>query len=316
MANQIEVKNLSKSFGNHQVLKNVNFEVPSKKIFGIIGASGCGKTTLLKTLIGFWDSDSGEIDYETRELKKNLKFIRQIVGFATQDNCVYPKLSVKENLEYFGTLSNVPRATLRSNINKVIKFVHLEDSADELAENLSGGMQRRLDIACALIHNPRILILDEPTEDLDPILRKDILSLIKKINQDDTTVIITSHLLHEAEQLCDEIAILHNGKILRRGTPEQLRKQFSREDEIHLITLKKNYTQLMKCLKSSKIKKIERFGNRLMIRTTDAENTLQKLIHGIKKQKDKIVQVDVRKPSLSEVFVSLVKKSGETPRGH
>ncbi|MAG45472.1 MAG: hypothetical protein CMH63_01720, partial [Nanoarchaeota archaeon] len=142
------------------------------------------------------------------------------------------------------------------------------------------------------------------------------LSLIKKINQDDTTVIITSHLLHEAEQLCDEIAILHNGKILRRGTPEQLRKQFSREDEIHLITLKKNYTQLMKCLKSSKIKKIERFGNRLMIRTTDAENTLQKLIHGIKKQKDKIVQVDVRKPSLSEVFVSLVKKSGETPRGH
>ena len=127
---------------------------------------------------------------------------------------------------------------------------------------------------------------------------------------------MTSHLLHEAEQLCDEIAILHNGKILKKGTPEQLRKSFSREDEIHLITLKKNYTQLMKGLKSNKIKKIERFGNRLVIRTSDAENTLQKLITGIKKQKDKIVQIDVRKPSLSEVFVSLVKKSGEAPRGH
>lgn len=316
MPNQIEVKNLSKSFGNHQVLKNVNLEIPSKKIFGIIGASGCGKTTLLKTLIGFWEADSGEIEYETRDLKKNLKFIRQITGFATQDNCVYPKLTVRENLEYFGSLSNVPKSTLKSNMDKVIKFVRLEDSSDELAENLSGGMQRRLDIACALIHNPRILILDEPTEDLDPILRKDILSLIKKINQDDTTVIITSHLLHEAEQLCDEIAILHNGRVLRCGTPEQLRKQFSREDEIHLITLKKNYSPLIKGLKSKKVKKVERFGNRLVIKTTDAENTLQKLISGIRKQKDKIVQIDVRKPSLSEVFVSLVKKSGEAPRGH
>ena len=158
MPNQIEVKNLSKSFGKHQVLKDVSLEIPAKKIFGIIGPSGCGKTTLLKTMIGFWDSDSGEIRYETRDLKKNSKFIRQIVGFATQENCVYPKLTVRENLRYFGTLSNVPKSTLLSNIEKVIKFVRLEDSGDELAENLSGGMQRRLDIACAIVHNPKILI--------------------------------------------------------------------------------------------------------------------------------------------------------------
>src|SRR3989344_8625018 len=174
MPSQIEIKNLFKSFGQHQVLKDVSLEIPPRKIFGIIGPSGCGKTTLLKTMIGFWTADSGKILYETRDLKRNSKFIRQIVGFATQENCVYPKLTVLENLEYFGTLSNVPRSTLLSNIEKVIKFVRLEDSGDELAENLSGGMQRRLDIAWALIHNPRILILDEPTEDLDPILRKDL----------------------------------------------------------------------------------------------------------------------------------------------
>lgn len=316
MPNQIEVKNLSKSFGKHEVLKDVSLDIPSKKIFGIIGPSGCGKTTLLKTMIGFWDADSGEIFYETRDLKKNSKFIRQIVGFATQENCVYPKLTVRENLEYFGTLSNVPRSTLMSNIGKVIKFVRLEDSANELAENLSGGMQRRLDIACALIHNPRILILDEPTEDLDPILRKDILALIKKINQDETTVVMTSHLLHEAEQLCDIIAILHNGRLLKCGTPEQLRKSFSKEDEIHLITLKRQYSKLVKRIKSKEVKKIESAGNRLVIKTTDAEKTLEKVLHEIKRQKDKIVQIDVRKPSLSEIFVDLVKKSGETPRGH
>ncbi len=316
MSNQIEVKNLSKSFGKHEVLKNISLEIPSKKIFGIIGPSGCGKTTLLKTMIGFWDADSGEISYETRDLKKYSKFIRQIVGFATQENCVYPKLTVRENLEYFGTLSNVPRSTLMSNREKVIRFVHLEDSGDELAENLSGGMQRRLDIACALIHNPRILILDEPTEDLDPILRKDVLALIKRINQDNTTVVMTSHLLHEAEQLCDVIAILHNGRLLKCGTPEELRKSFSKDDEINLITLKRQYPRLVKMIKSRNVKKIESSGNRLTIRTADSEETLKRILHAIRRLDDKIVQIDVRKPSLTEIFESLVKKSGEAPRGH
>ena len=316
MPNQIEVNNISKSFGKHEVLKDINLEIPAKKIFGIIGPSGCGKTTLLKTMIGFWEPNSGEVKYETRNLKEHSKYIRQIVGFATQENCVYPKLTVKENLEYFGTLSNVPRTTLKSNMNKVVKFVHLEDSADELAENLSGGMQRRLDIACALIHSPRILILDEPTEDLDPILRKDILALIKRINQEDTTVIMTSHLLHEAEQLCDMIAILHNGRLLKCGTPEELRNSFSKEDEIHLVTIKRQYADLVKKIKSKDVKKIEKAGNRLVIRTTDAEDTLEKILKVIKSQKDKIVQIDVRKPSLTEIFESLVKKSGEAPRGH
>ena len=192
----------------------------------------------------------------------------------------------------------------------------MEDSGDELAENLSGGMQRRLDIACALVHNPRILILDEPTEDLDPILRKDILALIKKINQDETTVVMTSHLLHEAEQLCDIIAILHNGRLLKCGTPEELRKSFSKEDEIHLITLKRQYSKLVNGIKSREVKKIESAGNRLVIKTTDAEKTLQKVLHQIRVHGDKIVQIDVRKPSLSEIFVNLVKKSGEAPRGH
>ncbi|MBI2508383.1 ABC transporter ATP-binding protein [Candidatus Woesearchaeota archaeon] len=316
MPAQIEVKNISKSFGKHEVLKDINLEIPAKKIFGIIGPSGCGKTTLLKTMIGFWEPDSGEVKYETRNLKEHSNYIRQIVGFATQENCVYPKLTVRENLEYFGTLSNVPRSTLKSNIDKVIRFVRLEDSSDELAENLSGGMQRRLDIACSLIHKPRILILDEPTEDLDPLLRKDVLALIKRINYDDTTVVMTSHLLHEAEQLCDMIAILHNGRLLKCGTPEELRKSFSKEDEIHLITLKRKYSDLIKKIKSKDVKKIENAGNRLIIRTSDSEGTLSKILSAIKSSDDKIVQIDVRKPSLTEIFESLVKKSGEAPRGH
>ena len=123
-------------------------------------------------------------------------------------------------------------------------------------------------------------------------------------------------ILHEAEQLCDIIAILHNGRLLKCGTPEELRKSFSKEDEIHLITLKRQYSKLVNGIKSREVKKIESAGNRLVIKTTDAEKTLQKVLHQIRVHGDKIVQIDVRKPSLSEIFVNLVKKSGEAPRGH
>ena len=312
MVNQIEIKDLVKRFGNHVVLDNVNLSIPQQKIFGIIGESGSGKTTLLKTIIGFWRTDAGKITFEGRDLEKNTKFIRQIVGFATQDSGVYPKLTVKENLEYFGSLSNVPSSTLKNNIEKVVKFVELDNAKNELAENLSGGMQRRLDIACALIHNPRILILDEPTEDLDPLLRREITNLIKRINADSTTVIITSHLLDETEALCDEIAILHNGKVLKHGTPDQLRDSFSKEEEILLELHSRKYAGILAKLKSHKknISSMKVENGKLIIRARSAEPVLMEILRIIDKSKEKLLEIDVRKASLGEVFESLVKKSG------
>lgn len=311
MVNQIEIKDLVKRFGNHVVLDNVNLSIPQQKIFGIIGESGSGKTTLLKTIIGFWRTDAGKIIFEGRDLEKNTKFIRQIVGFATQDSGVYPKLTVKENLEYFGSLSNVPSSTLKNNIEKVIKFVELDNAKNELAENLSGGMQRRLDIACALVHNPRILILDEPTEDLDPLLRREIMNLIRRINADSTTVVITSHLLDETEALCDEIAILHNGKVLKHGTPNELRDSFSKEEEIIVELHSKKYSGLLAKLKTHKknISSMKVENGKLIVRARSAEPVLIEILRVIDKAKEKLIEIDVRKASLGEVFENLVKKS-------
>ncbi|MAG52453.1 MAG: hypothetical protein CMH62_00650 [Nanoarchaeota archaeon] len=312
MVNQIEIKDLTKRFGKHLVLDNVNLVIPQQKIYGIIGESGSGKTTLLKTIVGFWRTDKGKISFEGRTLDKDSKFIRQIVGFATQDNCVYPKLTVTENLEYFGSLSNVPRATLKSNIDKVLKFVELDFAKNELSKNLSGGMQRRLDIACALIHNPRVLILDEPTEDLDPLLRRDIMKLIRKINADSTTVIITSHLLHETEELCDEIAILHQGKVIKSGSPDQLRDSFSKEEEIHLRLGSKKYTAISNRLKKhkKKVSSVKVVDGKLVVHARNAEPVLIEILRMVEHSRDKLIEVDVRKASLGEVFESLVKKSG------
>ena len=309
--NQIEIKDLTKRFGKHLVLDNVNLSIPKQKIFGIIGESGSGKTTLLKTIVGFWRYDKGSIDFEGRSLDKNTKFIRQIVGFATQDDAVYPKLTTKENLEYFGALSNVPRATLKNNIEKVLNFVELESAKNELAENLSGGMQRRLDIACALIHNPRILILDEPTEDLDPLLRRDITKLIRKINSDSTTVIITSHLLDETEELCDEIAILHQGRVIKTGTPEQLRDSFSKDEEIILKIQSKKYTSIINKLKKhkKKVSSIKVDSGKLIIHAKNAEPVLLEILRMVERSKEKLIEVDVRKASLGEVFEDAIKKN-------
>lgn len=308
MPAQIEIKGVTKEFGKNTILNKINLEIPPRKIFGIIGESGSGKTTLLKTLIGYWKPDDGEIFYEGRNLEKDIKFIKQIVGFATQDNCVYPKLTVRENLEYFGAMCNVPNNTLHRNIDKILDLVELKHADNKLAEELSGGMQRRLDIACALIHNPKILILDEPTEDLDPLLRRDIMDLIKKINENDTTVIITSHLLDETDQLCDEIAILHDGRVLETGTPDQLKDNYSKNEEIHLITRGRKYKSIVSKIKGKDILRAVVEGNKLIIYTKDAEKTLYHVLRAVD-DTDKLIEIDLKKPTLTEVFESLIKKA-------
>ena len=305
----IEIKKVTKIFGRNTVLNDVDLNIPQNKIFGIIGESGSGKTTLLKSIIGFVKPDSGIITFEGREVSRSMETIRERFGFASQENCFYPKLNVRENLEFFGSLYGLSSKLIDSNIKKLLKFVELEDAEKTLAENLSSGMQRRLDIACSLINNPKVLIMDEPTQDLDPVLRKEIVNLIRKINENGTAVILTSHLLFEAEVLCDEIAILHQGKVLEVGTPEQLKNMYSKNQEIHFETSPGRYDLIIKQLSDEKsIERVEHKGNKVILYTPKAEIVLKKLLIVISKMGEELIDVDLRKPSLNEVFESLVSK--------
>ncbi len=225
----IEIKGVSKRYGKHQILTNINLSINYKKIFGIIGLNGSGKTTLLKILIGFIPPDTGDVYFQSRDIFEDLTTINKNFGFATQENSFYNKLTIDENLQYFGKLFGLASEKINANIERILRLVELVNARDVLAEHLSTGMQRRLDIACALIHDPKVLILDEPTEDLDINLRKEILSLIKKINQQGTTIILTSHLLQEVESVCEEIAILHNKTILTQGSLKAIKKRYGRK---------------------------------------------------------------------------------------
>src|SRR3989344_6354616 len=192
----IKIDSVSKSFKDKKILENISINIMEGEIFGIIGVSGAGKTTLLEVMSGFQKPDSGNVFFRSDEVLlnkesitnyksvlKDLKAIKRMYGFATQEPSFYEELTINENLDYFGSLYDIKSATLKGNMNTAINLVCLAEAKDRLAKNLSGGMQKRLDIACSLVHSPKILILDEPTADLDPLLRNHIWRLVRKINK-------------------------------------------------------------------------------------------------------------------------------------
>lgn len=226
----LKFKNVQKRFGKKIVLENISFSIPEKKITGIIGASGEGKTTILKLIVGFYYPTSGEILYSKRSIDKDMKNLKNIVGFATEDGSFHERLTVYENLKHFGELHHVKSSVLKNKINELLELVSLENARNTLAKNLSMGMKKRLDVAISLIHSPEILIMDEPTADLDPLLRAHMLDLIKKINDSGTTIILTTQILGEMDKVCDKIAILYDKHIIEEGKPSEIKTKYHATD--------------------------------------------------------------------------------------
>jgi len=317
----IRVHDLVISFGQHVVLNNLNLNIKEGEIFGIIGMSGSGKTTLLTTIIGALQPGSGNVFFRSKQVLGEEKFesvftnlfsIRSMFGFAAQTPSFYPELTVRQNLEYFSALYDLPADLVYENTKRALMLVGLSQYENLSAKFLSGGMQKKLDIACAIIHNPSVLILDEPTADLDPITRGELLGLFKKINKEGTTVIVASHFLMELEYLCDRIGILHDGQIIDVGTIEELKKNFSKDKEIHLQTTQGKYNLIIEKLKKIKLLEINQIvdrGHKLIIYTPEAEAVLHHLLLAVKESEDSIVNVDVARPSLDEVFKKLIKKT-------
>ncbi|MBI5390504.1 ABC transporter ATP-binding protein [Candidatus Woesearchaeota archaeon] len=302
-------EHVTKKLGNKDILKDISFQIFPGETFGIIGPSGSGKTTLLRTLIGFYGADKGKIYYQQRDITTNLKMIRQLFGFASQENCFYDELSCVQNLKYFGTLYGLTDEVIKSNSHDLLSLVGLLDMSDELARNLSGGMKRRLDVACALMHNPKVLIMDEPTVGLDPVLRKSMWHVIKAIAQHGTTIILTSHLMDEIEHLCNGVAMISAGRLLAVGSPNRLKEMYSSNEEIQLESFPGRYNALLQQLYEQKmpISFFVNRGSRLVIYTKQAETVLHAILHLLEKSGEKLLDVDVNKPNLDEVFEAFAR---------
>lgn len=228
-------ENLRKRFRKKEVLNGVTFSVKKGEIFGLIGKSGGGKSVLFKILIGMIKPDSGKIYFEDKDTLKKINYLRKNTGFATQGDMLFSELTVKENCFYFGKLYGMKKKDIKRRFEELLKLLDLEGSEDVFVYHLSGGMNKRVNILVSLIHNPSLLILDEPTIGLDPILRNNLWGYIHKINNEGTTILVSSHLLEEIENNCDRIGILNEGVIKALASLKDYKQKYGKNKSLEQI---------------------------------------------------------------------------------
>ncbi len=229
----LQISDLCKNYGARPVLNNLNLYVAAGEVYGLLGPNGAGKTTTINILCNLLGSDSGQVKIAGELLSAAAK---RCIGVVPQENLVYRNLTCVENLNFFGQIYGLRRLERKKRIQECLAAVNLLDRAHSLAETLSGGMQRRLNIAISLIHHPKLLILDEPTTGLDVEARYEIWDLIRTLQQQGITVLLTTHLLEEAERLCQRIGILKNGRIIAEGTISQLRDKMPAREIVMVHT--------------------------------------------------------------------------------
>ena len=216
----ISIHNVSKYYKTKKALDDVSFTIDEGELFGLLGVNGAGKTTLIKILCGLTKKSDGSVIINGFDLDKDINKVKEIIDISPQETSVANNLTVKENLEFFANIYDSENSEI---INEIVDTFKLADVLNQKTKTLSGGYKRRLSIAIALISKPKILLLDEPTLGLDVFARRELWGIIRKI-QKDVTIILTSHYLEEIENLCDRVAILSNGKLIKTGTVDEIKK--------------------------------------------------------------------------------------------
>ena len=221
--NYVVAEQVSKSFGRQQVLNQIDLTLPSGMIYGLIGPSGAGKTTLIKSILGMEAVDSGTVDVMGTRMPN--RAVMAQVGYMAQSDALYETLTARENLKFFGQLMSVPKQKLVQMIDYAAGLVDLTSQLDQRVSGYSGGMKRRLSLAIALIQDPRLLILDEPTVGIDPELRQQIWAELNKLKATGKSMLVTTHVMDEAER-CDYLMLIRGGIALAQGTPHDLKQQY------------------------------------------------------------------------------------------
>jgi ABC-2 type transport system ATP-binding protein len=223
----VEADQVSRRFGSIVALEQITLAIPRGRIFGLLGPSGSGKTTLIRLAAGALSPDSGVIRVLGHVMPDRATTVH--IGYMTQAAALYPDLSLRENLSFFGALYDVPPGELAARIEELVDEVGLADRLDNQLQTFSGGMRQRASLACALLHEPELLILDEPTVGLDPVLRRSFWQRFRELADQGRTLIVSSHIMDEAER-CDELAFLRDGRLLATGSPDALRQQTGYQD--------------------------------------------------------------------------------------
>ncbi len=299
----VRATGLTKSFGDFTAVDSVDFDVTPGEVFGFLGPNGAGKSSTMKMIGAVSPVTEGNLTVFGMDPDADGATIRARLGSVPQENLLDTELTVFENLFIYGRYFDLPKDVIKERIEELLTFAHLEDRRDDLVEPLSGGMKRRLTIARALINQPDLILLDEPTTGLDPQARHALWDRLYRLKQQGVTLIITTHYMDEAEQLCDRLVVMDNGKIVAEGSPRNLIERFATRDVVELrfpVGMEVDEQQL-----DGLAKRVETLPDRTLLYTDSADQTLVNLTE----RPLEIESTIVRRSTLEDVFLRLTGRS-------
>ncbi|HSK94071.1 MAG TPA: ABC transporter ATP-binding protein [Candidatus Angelobacter sp.] len=305
----LECRDLRKSFGDRVAVDGVGFTIGSSETYGLLGPNGAGKTTTISMVCGLLVRDAGEVRVNGRPLDVNAVDAKREVGYVPQDLAIYPELTARENLRFFGELYGINGAELRSRIDEVLEIIGLPDRADDRTDSYSGGMKRRLNIGIGLLNRPALLVLDEPTVGVDPQSRNAILASVEQLGEQGMAILYTTHYMEEAERLCDRVGIIDEGKIKAEGTRRELVSRIGQRDRVDLAASGelRRAADALRALPGVEEATAHEQGIGLLV--TDARTQLPRLLETAVGAGASVGGVEIVEPDLEAVFLHLTGRA-------
>jgi ABC-2 type transport system ATP-binding protein len=304
-APMLDAAHLSRSFGARLAVDDVSFRVAPGETYGLLGPNGAGKTTTIRLVCGLLSADAGEITVSGMPVSATTTTAKAQIGYVPQDVSLYPDLTARENLSFFGRLYRLRGAALRDRVDEVLDLIDLTDRADDRVESFSGGMRRRLNIGASLLHRPRLLVLDEPTVGVDPQSRHAILESIQALGSAGLAVLYTTHYMEEAERLCDRIGIIDHGRLIAEGTSRQLVSQVGQKDRITLSANGSLAAFADACRSLEGIERADVTGSSVHLLARDGRLRLPGVLEAATRTGTSVRSVEVDEPDLEAVFLHL-----------
>jgi len=303
----IKADNLIKDYGTVRALQGISFEIKDGEFYGLLGPNGAGKTTTISILSTILAPDQGSVQIAGYDLKKDPEQCKRSIGVVPQEIALYNKLSAYDNLLFWGSLYGVAPATLKTRIDEILTLFGLYDRKNDRVDTYSGGMKRRINIASALLHRPKVLLMDEPTVGIDPQSRNLIFEVLEKLHKEGMTIIYTTHYMEEAERFCDRIGIIDKGAIIAQGTLEELQNTGGIKESI-AVTFNELKDDLKAKLNSTISGEFVFTDNILTYSSAHVKNDLSKLIIQCNEAGADISHIEIQKVNLETVFLALTGK--------
>lgn len=305
----VKIENLVKRYGDLIALDHLNLSINEGEIFGLLGPNGSGKTTVINCMLSLLKYDKGSIKIFDKEMKPTSYDIKRDIGIVMQNVAVFNELTVYENIDYFCGLYVKDKTERKKLVQEAIDFVALNDFAKFVPKKLSGGLLRRLNIACGISHKPKLIILDEPTVAVDPQSRNNILEGIKKLNDNGATIIYTSHYMEEIEQICSRIAIIDKGKMIATGTKEELKAMISQGEKIVVEAYNVSSEELNLLRNIPNVTNVDYGESVLTINSKSGKSNLTEIIGFINENNISYGKISSALPTLNDVFLEITGKA-------